>query len=368
MQVPEGIRLKLPLGNQIKNLKALQFTTVLASGMAHHKVHDEHWTKLPTPPDKNTETRYLSYPSTAATLNLAAVAAQCGRLYKGIDDAFADRCLSAARKAYTAALRVPDAFAIDVMSGGGGGYGDGDVSDEFYWAATELFLVTGEAQYANDMKASAHYLSAPSGDALGSGDISWGRVQALGTISLSLAASSPADIKDAARKKLIATADAYRTSAETQGYAIPFARPYVWGSNADMLNHGIILGLAYDFTGNSQYRDQAISTLDYVLGRNPLSKSYVSGYGANPLRNPHHRFWANVIDPNLPPPPQGVIAGGPQNRGAYDDAIKAIFEACEPQTCYVDDIGSFSSNEVAVNWNAPLVWVAAFADEAAGKP
>jgi endoglucanase len=29
----------------------------------------------------------------------------------------------------------------------------------------------------------------------------------------------------------------------------------------------------------------------------------------------------------------------------------------------VDDIGSYSTNEVAINWNAPLAWLAAFAAE-----
>jgi hypothetical protein len=29
-------------------------------------------------------------------------------------------------------------------------------------------------------------------------------------------------------------------------------------------------------------------------------------------------------------------------------------------TCWRDDISGFSMNEVAINWNAPLVWVAAW--------
>jgi endoglucanase len=367
MQVPEGARLTLPLGDQSKHLSALVFSNVRAQGMAHHKVQDEHWTPLPTRPDQDHEKRYLSYPTTAATLNLAAVTAQCARVFKGVDDAFAARCLEASRKAYSAALRVPDAYAIDVMDGGGGAYGDNDVSDEFYWAAVELYLSTGEAQYLNDFKASPHYLATPAGDALGSGDISWGRVQALGTISLSMAANSPPELSDGARTKLIQSAEAYAAQGDKEGYGVPFSRAYVWGSNADMLNRSMILGLAYDFTGRADFRAQAISGLDYMLGRNPLNKSYVSGYGVNPMRHPHHRFWADVLDPKLPPPPPGVLAGGPQNEGAFDDAIKAVFGTCAPQTCYVDDIRAFSVNEVSVNGNAPLVWVAAFADTPAKK-
>ena len=38
---------------------------------------------------------------------------------------------------------------------------------------------------------------------------------------------------------------------------------------------------------------------------------------------------------------------------------------CRPQTCWVDDYRSFTQNEVAINWNAPLVWVSAFLDDTA---
>jgi len=37
---------------------------------------------------------------------------------------------------------------------------------------------------------------------------------------------------------------------------------------------------------------------------------------------------------------------------------------CAPQKCYADHIESYSTNEVAINWNAPLAWAAAFLDGA----
>ena len=52
-------------------------------GMAHHKIHDENWTGLPTRPELDDQPRRLSATSTAATLNLAAVAAQAARLWRG---------------------------------------------------------------------------------------------------------------------------------------------------------------------------------------------------------------------------------------------------------------------------------------------
>ena len=31
-----------------------------------------------------------------------------------------------------------------------------------------------------------------------------------------------------------------------------------------------------------------------------------------------------------------------------------------PQFCYIDDIESWSTNEITINWNATLSWVASF--------
>jgi endoglucanase len=38
-----------------------------------------------------------------------------------------------------------------------------------------------------------------------------------------------------------------------------------------------------------------------------------------------------------------------------------------PQKCFVDHIDAWSVNEVAINWNAPLAWCAAFLDEWRGR-
>jgi endoglucanase len=37
---------------------------------------------------------------------------------------------------------------------------------------------------------------------------------------------------------------------------------------------------------------------------------------------------------------------------------------CAAQFCYIDDIGSWSTNEITINWNAPLSWVASFLADA----
>ena len=116
------------------------------AGMVHHKVHDKIWTALGLAPHEDPIERFLYPPSTAATLNMAANAAQAARVWHGIDKAFADKCLAAAERAWQAAQANP---AILAKPGGvgGGPYDDENVSDEFYWAAAELYITTKKPVY-----------------------------------------------------------------------------------------------------------------------------------------------------------------------------------------------------------------------------
>lgn len=120
------------------------------AGMAHHRMHDRTWEPMPMIPptevnndndhESEEEGRYLYPPTTAATLNLAATAAQCACIWESIDSEFSARCLTAAETAWEAALANPNVLAGPVPGDGGGDYGDDTVGDEFYWAACRQML------------------------------------------------------------------------------------------------------------------------------------------------------------------------------------------------------------------------------------
>jgi endoglucanase len=358
MQVPDGTRLAVPVG-QKRNVAGLIFTDIDASGMAWHKVADEHWTKLPTPPHLDRERRLLFPPSTGATLNLAATTAQCARIWRRIDPAFAARCLAASERAWAAAKRNPEVYAIAAFAGGSGGYGDADPSDEFYWAAAELYVTTGKAEYAAALRASPWYGNPAAAEP------AWPRVATLGTISLALLPNGLAASERATlRQSLIVAADRFLGDEGKTGYHIPYAPAgWPWGSTSSILNRAMILALAHDFTGAARYRDGVIDAMDFILGRNPLDRSFVTGTGARPMTNPHHRFWTHQLDPAMPGPPPGVLSGGPNSTFMSDPVAARLKGRCAPETCWADDSRAFSVNEVAINWNAPLVWVSAWLSE-----
>jgi endoglucanase len=129
---------------------------------------------------------------------------------------------------------------------------------------------------------------------------------------------------------------------------------YVWGSNAVAANYGLQLLIANRFRPDRRYIETALDNLHYLLGRNTFSLSFVTRLGANPFRYPHHR--PSGADKN-PEPYPGLLSGGP-NRSRQDPAMKRLPEL-PPAKMYMDDEESYASNEVAINWNAPLVFLLA---------
>jgi len=341
------------------------------AGMVHHKIHDKEWTALGMFPDQDAQPRFLWPPSTAATLNLAAPAAQAARIFAKLDKKFSDRCLKAAEKAWAAAVANPAVYA-GTAAIGGGPYDDKDVSDEFYWAAAELYATTKKDVYKAALEKSPHFKKVQAADP---GDqtptsMTWGAVGALGTITLATVPNGlPAKDIDEAKAAIKAAADSYAAIIDGQGYRVPF-KPgkggFPWGSNSFVLNNAIVMALASDLTGDAKYVSAVAEGMNYVMGRNPLDQSYITGYGERPLQNPHHRFWAHQANAKFPSPPAGVVSGGP-NSGLQDPYVQAAgLKGCAPQKCFVDNIEAWSANEMAINWNAPLAWVAAFLDEKGG--
>ncbi|HZB33995.1 MAG TPA: glycoside hydrolase family 9 protein [Streptosporangiaceae bacterium] len=348
------MRMQVPAGQQL-------------AGMAHHKMHDQNWTGLPLQPEDDPQLRELHPASTAATLNLAATAAQCARLYAPYDTAFANKCLTSAKTAYTAAKAHPSMFASDADSNGGGAYGDRDVSDELYWAAAELYLTTGAQQYLADLTASPHH----TGDVFTPTGFNWPATAALGRLDLATVPNGlPAADRQRVQQSVLAGADSYLATlaAEAYGLPMPGARNnYFWGSNSNIINNLIVLATAYDLTRDKKYQAGAVQGMDYILGRNALNHSYVTGWGEVSSQNQHSRIWAHQLDPNLPNPPAGSISGG-ANAGLDDPFVANLLAGCAPQFCFVDDIASFSTNEVAINWNSALSWISSFlADQGDGR-
>lgn len=336
------------------------------AGMVHHKLHDESWARLPILPPTEVENdndhqtpgsgRYVYAPSTAATLNLAAVAAQAARIWQELDPDFSARCLQAADSAWGAALANPTLYAGNNPGNGGGNYPDQELADEFYWAAAELFITTGDGEYQAHLLESDQFARAAAFD--------WGHTAPLGTLALLTVPNNlPAERQLQLKQQVLVFADELLQVQAEDGYYVLINEDYPWGSNGLILNNMMLISLAHQISGDARYLDAVRLSMDYILGRNALNQSFVAGYGTYAMLHPHHRFWANDPANGYPPPPAGALSGGPNFNPTDPAATTADLFSRPPAKRYVDDIQSFSTNEVAINWNAPLAWVATYLDQ-----
>jgi endoglucanase len=333
------------------------------AGMVHHKVHDNAWTGLPLDPAADPMTRELHRPSTAATLNLAAVAAQGARIFERYDRAFSRRLLTAARTAYAAAQANPPLYApVADGASGGGPYDDTNVTDEQYWAAAELYITTGERRYKDAVLGSSLHRA----DVFDPNGFDWGHVAPLARLDLATLGNHLPD-RSRVRRSVVEGADKLLALQRQQPWGQPYAPAdnfWAWGSTSQILNNMVVLATAADLSSHGssgRYRDGVLEGMDFLLGRNALNISYVTGYGDVFSQNQHSRMYAHQLNVELPHPPDGFIAGGP-NSGIQDPVAQSLLSDCPatPQFCYIDDIESWSTNEITINWNSTLSWVASF--------
>ncbi len=297
-------------------------------------------------PDAANEQRYFIEKSTAATLDFAATMAMAARVYAPLENDFpgrVERYRRAAELAWQWALANPDRLYeqgpdSEVKTGA---YGDDHLEDEWAWASAELFLTTGEASYLAAFKQHFEGASVPN----------WGNVAMLGLFSLINEGREVLSIEDYSglESQLLNLADTLVQRHEESGVGIAMrSEDFVWGSNAVILNTYWVLSEAQKIDDKPEYAAARQGLLDFVLGRNPTGYAFVTGFGTTSPMHIHHR--ASEADDVVEPVP-GFVAGGPQP--GQQDGCDYISVAAARS--YVDHWCSYASNEVAINWNAPLV-------------
>ncbi len=329
-------------------------------GGVWHKQTSEHFCEFVMPEEDHLPSEVIGtgkepYKSTCATADLAAVAAVAARVYQPFDKNFAAKNLQAARKAWAWTERYPDVPFKNPPGISTGEYGDRDCGDERLWAAAELWRTTGDAVYYrhfhNNYTRFIPSLRTP--DAEG-----WRVVASMGLWTYALATRQGADRQAVAdiREAALAAARQIVNRTHSNPYRVSLvAKDYVWGSNGVVANYGMQLLVTNALSQERAFVETALDNLHYLLGRNTFSLSWVSQVGASPYHHPHHR--PSGADKN-PEPWPGLLSGGP-NAGRQDDLLKALPVALPPAKAYRDDQNSYASNEVAINWQAMLVFLLA---------
>ena len=323
------------------------------SGGFYHKLSTNNFPGF-IMPHRDSSKQYLSPISPTATGSAVAVLAQASRILSDYDSEFAGRALAAAEKGWQWLIDNPDASGFTNPKGvSTGEYGDANSSDERAWAAVELYRTTGKDQYHDYVK--KNYKGGLKVAGLG-----WIDNGGFGAISYLFMDQDmqDTDVYDYLKSKYLEEADRIKKYMANNVYNVAI-RPteYYWGSNMHVMNRAIFMLVAHLLEENPEYEQIALDQLHYLLGRNGLSQSYVSGFGSKQIKNPHHR--PSGAD-NIKEPVPGMVAGGP-TKDREDNVVKnSIPEDTPPGKAYIDAEGSYSTNEVTTYWNSPTLFVATY--------
>ncbi|MCR4720750.1 MAG: glycoside hydrolase family 9 protein [Lachnospiraceae bacterium] len=362
-------------------------------GAFYHKLTKDHFAPFIMPED-DTDPEYLIAPSHCATADAVAVLALASRIYKKFDPGFSYRTLKSALMGSEWLVAnqnfKPYINPEGVMTGP---YGDVNVIDELFWACCELFATTGEKAYlseaerlfinAKDMdndttgnclfkemlkkqKTAAEefrkrfpHWNIPKISGLNTTEFGWADVSGLGALCCLFCLKENAgpilygdlkkDFLERSEKALSCVNESrYRTALAVEDY--------VWGSMLNVMNKAMTMTVDYLLTGNEDMRNGALSQIDYALGLNALDLSFVTGIGTRSVQNPHHRpSGADGIKAPVP----GFVVGGPNNKWTYPET-KERLKNTPAAKYYIDETQFADMNEVAIYWNSPMIFVAAF--------
>jgi len=303
-------------------------------------------------PEADKADRYVIGKTSASALDFAAMMAMAGRIYKDYNADYADDCITRAENAWVWAKANPAIYFKNPADVSTGEYGDGNVSDEFIWAAAELYITTQKAEYKT-------YLEGKSGSLKYQNSPGWSNVQPLAALSLATQTNglSPA-LLTTIKNSIISTSDNWLSQIASSPCRIP-QFGFNWGSNSGIANDGVGLLYAYILTKDIKYIKGAAECADYLLGKNATGFSFESYYGYKTPMNFHHR--PSYSDGVIQPVP-GFVSGGPNS--GQEDGQKYPFS--NPAKSFVDVMGSYASNEVCINWNAPLTALLAGVDAVLG--
>lgn len=320
-------------------------------GAVYHKVSQKKWTGEYLP-HTDPATRYIFEISSAASASFIAAAAIGSRHFKNLNPDYSQKLQLAAERAWNWLEKNPQ----NVPAGGfknpegveGGQYNDDSDLDERLWAAMELYTLTNNGRYLSFFVEQYRKLFET-----GIPPISWRDANSLALRAFLRSETNgeyPAE-KDAAREATIRHANTVLEAHNQNRYNnLLRHNQYYWGSNSVGLAFAFDLIQAYNITGQTNYKYAALDQLHYILGRNPLNLSQVTGVGSAPVQNPYHQL--SEMD-NIEAPVPGMLVGGPNNHRLLNNRTLSPY----PAKNYEDVFKNYLVNEPAINFTAILVYV-----------
>ncbi|MBQ7889496.1 MAG: glycoside hydrolase family 9 protein [Erysipelotrichaceae bacterium] len=288
-------------------------------------------------PDQDEQQMWILDEENTSTAAAAGAFAMGAIVFESWDNQAAQQYLDCAIRAYDNALNsrmTKDKRNPEEISAGD--YANSSDDDEIYFASAMLYAATHDEKYLDQIKESVNSKQGLTG-------LSYSDFGGYGSYYL---------LKDEQFQKTRIYPDLYNYMMEysmnlvwdnvNDGYHLTI-ESYHWGANMDVSNNAMMMLLLNDVQPSADLIDAAFEQLCYLLGKNSLNMSFVTGYGTVYPKAIHHRP-AIVHQVQM----SGALVGGPD--GSLDSNLP-------PAKKYWDDSQSFTTNEVAIYYNSPLVFV-----------
>lgn len=329
-------------------------------GGVYFKVASAHKVYTMMPEDDNSE-RYVFAKSHQSTACFCAVTALASRVFEPFDKKLSEKLHEASINAWIWIMNNPRFETFEnpptVPFNAAGDFFDDNFDDELFWAVCELYETTGDKLFHDRIRGLCGRVSA-------TGFVNRD-VSGFGTAAY-LFGTQPKDeyIEQSLRLRLRVKADNLYGLSEKSGYGTAKApEDYTRGSNMYAMTDSIILILAYKIFSCEEYIHAVCEQMNYILGKNPMNVCYITGFGSNSVKNPHHRpSEADDIEEPVP----GLLVCGPSKVLQDDFTLWTIPSEEPPAKCYYDILYSFSTNEPAIYCNTAAIFVAAYLDSGTG--
>lgn len=306
------------------------------SGKVSHKLTALNFSDFYTMPQEDLQNRYYTDWSSAATADYVALLAQASRAFAPYDAAYAAKCLEAAKVSYDFLSSYPGQKFLMQPQFTTGAYFTIDPDDRM-WAAAEMWETTGDERYLKDFEKMAEQQKFVV-------DVNWDwdNMRNLGMFryAVSERPGKNPEVEAKIKENIIAAADEIVATADADVYGRPLGGRYYWGCNGTVGRQTLGLQVADILAPDAKYQAAALDAVAHLFGRNHYDRSYVTGIGFNPPLYPHDR--RSAADGIQQPWPGYIVGGG------------------HTATDWIDDQDSYSHNEVAINWQAGLVFALAW--------
>lgn len=246
--------------------------------------------------------------------------------YKATDSAYANQCLAAAKSLFT--------FAKTNLGRGNaanGFYTSSSHYDDLSWASIWLSIATGDSGYLKPVDAWLDIKNDPGDDPYQKPWTYCWDDSTLGNLIMMYKLTGNKKYYDG----VIWNFNWYNKTLKKTPYGLPYLDQWAV-LRYDSAEAGLMYIMYKEF-GVKDYNSLANLMVDYCLGGNPRNLCYLTNYGSNSVKHPHHR--AN--EPNRDGVTHGMLgalAGGPDSGDSF-----------------TDDVNQYTYTEVALDYNASFL-------------